>query len=353
MSKFNLRLRELRTDRRLSQQELADILKISKSSVNMYERGEREPGINMLELIADYFNVDMDYLTGKKDKKTTYHFNTPRTTGERIKCIRNMRNITQRDFGIATNIDIDKVISYEMGKMDITKEQLSKIADTLDVPISIFDIDDKTFEYAVNSDFDEFCGMMIAHEESFALGSTQPPDFLDTYNDFNSEEIDHIKKYRSLDNHGRKIIDYCLNEEYDRCVAAQTEQEEPEIISIKFAHLPASAGTGIDLSEENYSSLKVKANDLTRSADFAVRVSGDSMEPTYNDGDILLVEQLPINIGDIGIFILNGDGYVKEFGGDRLISHNKKYPDIKLSEHDVIMCPGRVIGVLEEDDYET
>lgn len=68
MSKFHLRLRELRNSRKLSQQELADLLGISKSSVNMYERGEREPGIDTLEAIADYFNVDMDYLTGKTSK---------------------------------------------------------------------------------------------------------------------------------------------------------------------------------------------------------------------------------------------------------------------------------------------
>lgn len=65
MSKFNLRLRELRTSRKLSQQNLADYLNISKSSVNMYERGEREPGLDTLEAIADFFNVDLDYLSGK------------------------------------------------------------------------------------------------------------------------------------------------------------------------------------------------------------------------------------------------------------------------------------------------
>ena len=68
MSKFNLRLKELRKAHKLSQQELANYLKTSKSSVNMYERGEREPGLDMLEHIADFFNVDMDYLTGKSDK---------------------------------------------------------------------------------------------------------------------------------------------------------------------------------------------------------------------------------------------------------------------------------------------
>lgn len=67
MAKFSERLRQLRTSRDLSQMEFAKQLKISKSSVNMYERGEREPGLETLEKIADYFNVDMDYLLGKAD----------------------------------------------------------------------------------------------------------------------------------------------------------------------------------------------------------------------------------------------------------------------------------------------
>ena len=67
MSKFCIRLKELRISRDLSQQKLADIVGISKSSINMYERGEREPGLELLETFADYFNVDMDYLLGKCD----------------------------------------------------------------------------------------------------------------------------------------------------------------------------------------------------------------------------------------------------------------------------------------------
>lgn len=68
MPKFSDRLRQLRTERGLSQQSLANSLRnISKSSINMYERGEREPGLEMLEAIADFFNVDMDFLLGKSN----------------------------------------------------------------------------------------------------------------------------------------------------------------------------------------------------------------------------------------------------------------------------------------------
>ena len=77
MSKFSDKFKELRKSRNLSQQQLADYLHTSKSSVNMYERGEREPGLEMLEAIADYFNVDMDYLLGKAEVANKALFNNP------------------------------------------------------------------------------------------------------------------------------------------------------------------------------------------------------------------------------------------------------------------------------------
>ena len=68
MPKFSERLRQLRNERGISQQTLANSLgDISKSSINMYERGEREPGLETLEAIADFFNVDMDFLLGKSN----------------------------------------------------------------------------------------------------------------------------------------------------------------------------------------------------------------------------------------------------------------------------------------------
>ena len=65
MTKFSSRLRELRNSKNLSQQNLADIIGTSKSSINMYERGAREPGIKMIESFADYFNCSVDYLFGR------------------------------------------------------------------------------------------------------------------------------------------------------------------------------------------------------------------------------------------------------------------------------------------------
>ena len=71
MSEFYRRLRALRGERQLTQQELADALGISKSSVNMYERGEREPGLDLLEKIARFFGVDVDDLLGLRPEQET------------------------------------------------------------------------------------------------------------------------------------------------------------------------------------------------------------------------------------------------------------------------------------------
>jgi len=74
MNIFAIRLRALRRNAKLSQSDLANIIGMSKSSVNMYERGEREPSFETMEAIADFFNVDMDFLYGRSidDDKTGY-----------------------------------------------------------------------------------------------------------------------------------------------------------------------------------------------------------------------------------------------------------------------------------------
>lgn len=80
MPNFNERLKLLRTEKNLSQQDLADQISLilggskscSKSSINMYERGEREPGFEMMEAFADFFNVDMEYLLGKSEFRSKF-----------------------------------------------------------------------------------------------------------------------------------------------------------------------------------------------------------------------------------------------------------------------------------------
>ena len=68
--KFSDILKSLRKEQRLTQVELAKKLGLTRSSLSMYELGDREPDFETLEAIADFFNVDMDYLLGRSDKTT-------------------------------------------------------------------------------------------------------------------------------------------------------------------------------------------------------------------------------------------------------------------------------------------
>lgn len=106
-----------------------------------------------------------------------------------------------------------------------------------------------------------------------------------------------------------------------------------------------SAGHGVYLGPEAFDSIRVQDNELTRRATFCGPVAGDSMEPLYHDGDIILVDsETEVDVDEIGIFTLDGHGYVKKRGYVDLISLNPAYDPIPLD--DSIRCNGKVIGVL-------
>ena len=67
---FKNRLRELRLSRGLTQEKLASLLNVSKSRISMYENGNREPDFETLELIADFFNVNMSTLIDVSSKNS-------------------------------------------------------------------------------------------------------------------------------------------------------------------------------------------------------------------------------------------------------------------------------------------
>lgn len=80
MIDFGNILKQLRTERNLTQSELAEKLGLSKSSISMYENGKREPDFENLEMIADFFNVRLMYLIGAESRETT----TPSTSTQKV-----------------------------------------------------------------------------------------------------------------------------------------------------------------------------------------------------------------------------------------------------------------------------
>lgn len=123
---------------------------------------------------------------------------------------------------------------------------------------------------------------------------------------------------------------------------------EPKTCTIIYYDYPASAGTGLFLDETIGEDISiVQAPEVCR-ADFAIPIMGDSMEPDFSDGDVVLVESCPcVTRGEIGIFVLDGEAFIKQFGGDCLISFNKQYEPRMFKDHTSIVCLGRVLGKAE------
>ena len=164
-----------------------------------------------------------------------------------------------------------------------------------------------------------------------------------------------MQDYRDLDNYGRDIVDAVLALELKRLEDFRRQMNQPKHQNSTSPHpkvklplftLPASAGRGVTLDNDvDFDTISVEDKFASREASFAVRVSGDSMEPEYFNGDVLLVKNdVSLDEGDLGIFVLNGEGYFKEFGGDRLISYNDKYDDIIITADDSFYVKGRVLG---------
>lgn len=124
--------------------------------------------------------------------------------------------------------------------------------------------------------------------------------------------------------------------------------EDNEDFYIDLCSLPASAGTGVQLDEGYTEPMQIVRTKLAERANYAVRVSGDSMEDTYYDGDIVLIETCPnIDVGEIGLFVVNDQGYIKQRGEDRLISLNPERDDVYIHDGDYVSCRGRVLGIAE------
>lgn len=117
---FGETLYNLRTTRKVTQSELADYLKISKSLISMYERNQRKPSFEILEGIADFFNVDMNTLHGiNKSASLQKDFTS-----------KDERDIQKRLQNILDDLDDNATLNFYNGdeKMDEETKELLRIS---------------------------------------------------------------------------------------------------------------------------------------------------------------------------------------------------------------------------------
>lgn len=118
--------------------------------------------------------------------------------------------------------------------------------------------------------------------------------------------------------------------------------------TIRLFDIPASAGVGNFLDGDNFTEVEV-GEEVPAAADFGIRISGDSMEPRFVNGQIVWVQkQDTLNNGEIGIFFLDGNAYCKKLQDDEkglyLISLNSTYKPITINENQTFKIFGKVIG---------
>ena len=240
--------------------------------------------------------------------------------GSRIKELRELNGISRNEFASMLGVTVGAISNYENDVSSPKEPILFKIIESLN------------------------CDANYIFQDSVKIKTQQ--------NDVTLAEYEHIKKYRGLDDHGKEIVDYALDKETERIQkfgrlgeSSNTTVPFPKrLISYYFKN--ASAGTG-QLVIDNLADKDIEIPDKPeyRNVSYAIGVNGSSMEPAFQDGDILLVEATQeIEVGDVGIFQINNECFVKKLGEKELISLNKDYKNIPLDE--TALTLGKVIGKL-------
>lgn len=247
------------------------------------------------------------------------------TLGERIKYARESKELLQSDLAKLVGVKSSAVISN--WEKDINKPNADKIVElcnVLDISLSFL------LDYYGKSS-----------------------------NDVTSSEFSLIKKYRFISERspdGAKVVDTVLDREYSIATQLKSHRENfliqekiataLRIRLINYYYRLASAGTG-QIIFDMPPTKRIEIPDIPeyKKADYAIGVNGNSMEPIYHDGDTLLIEMTEeIERGEIGIFMVDSESYVKKLGDGELISLNPEYDNIKLTENS--KCMGKVIAKL-------
>ena len=125
-----------------------------------------------------------------------------------------------------------------------------------------------------------------------------------------------------------------------------------------------SAGTGVRLDDDSFEMADFDEDEIPEGADYSIIISGNSMEPKYHDGQVIWVKRCSsLNPGDIGIFVMDGEGYIKKYEEripeDKesytdsegvlhkqivLVPLNEEYDEIIAGEGDSLMIAGKVLN---------
>lgn len=251
--------------------------------------------------------------------------------GETIKAIRSMLGFSQEEFAALLGTSKQVLSRYETNQRVPKISIVVEFAEKLHLPVSVLSDNSVTI-----ADLEKFKMNIYAAVQS---GQQKPEQRPHTAN-IPVEPAMKAPKSRALESHE----------------SVRMSTNITPMIKVPLLSNFASAGPGYELMEDlgDCEPLSIPDTKENRKADYAVRVKGDSMEPEVLDGDIVLVRSQPaVYAGEIGLFILNGNGYVKRYDEGWLVSLNDECADIDLSKlgtEDYFACVGKVVGVLKHSN---
>lgn len=209
------------------------------------------------------------------------------------------------------------------------------------------------------------CGASKNTFGNWANGKTPVPEMLIKLSNYTHASIDYlltgtdptipteyqslINSYKELSKDNQRLLQDIITSMID-IQTANEKRSEIKPITIRHSLHKVSAGLGEALDDgDNWEDIKVISSPEVKMADYAITIDGESMSPDFHTGDIVLVKEQPeIEIGQVGIFIYNNEGYIKERGKDYLISRNPEFDNIVPTEDTQIICKGLVLGIAEQ-----
>ena len=132
-------LKDIREDHDLTQEKMAEILGVKRSTYSLWELGINIIPINDLSNFADYFDLNIDYIVGlsknrsNNGNKSNFDINV---LGQSLKKLRKKNKLTQEEFGKLINVSQAAINKYESGKIQISFSNLYILSKKFNISIS-------------------------------------------------------------------------------------------------------------------------------------------------------------------------------------------------------------------------
>ena len=163
-----------------------------------------------------------------------------------------------------------------------------------------------------------------------------------------------LDQYKQLSPGHRMAVDQMV----DTLLKVQIAESVPLIRRLTFYQKSLAAGLGdpTEIDDEGQPIFLYASREVDR-ADCVFTVNGDSMEPEYHNGDMVLVSRIPdapdLQPGEVGACIVGNETYIKVYREEGLESLNPKYPIMHFHDAESVYLIGRVTGILDPKQVAT